>query len=431
VLQLAVAAAALVVFAAAQAWTLSLFPLPLGTILVTGTGLLGVLALAIARPDAAVALGVVLLAVVRVEPAPSDAVFAIVIGLAFVTGRLVIGEIPPVIVWFTGAYLAFNMFSSIEVVDVRRAVHFFSITVYLVLFALWFATYLSSRRRARLVVRAYLAAAVLSALAATTALLVAFPHHELLVYEGARAQGFFKDPLVFAPFLVPAALLLLEELVQPRLLRIGRLAKAFCVTILTVGVLFSFSRAAWLNLALAVTILLAVLALRRGGGRRALAIFVVLVAAAAVSVAALTATGSVGFLEQRTHLQSYDAQRFGAQELGLQEGERYPFGIGPGQFEVVSPVSAHSTYVRAFAEAGLPGLIALAGLFFVTLVLAARNVVHGSDTYGIGSATLLAAWSGLLLNSLVVDTLHWRHLWVIAALIWAGSMRLPAWRLRR
>jgi O-antigen ligase len=86
-------------------------------------------------------------------------------------------------------------------------------------------------------------------------------------------------------------------------------------------------------------------------------------------------------------------------------------------------VSAHSTYIRAFAEAGVPGLFALAGLLLATLVLAARNAVSGSDTYGIGSATLFAAWCGILANGLFVDTLHWRHLWFVAGLIWAGAMR--------
>ena len=49
-----------------------------------GLGLLGSLALALARFDAAVALGVFLLAVVRVEPAPPDLIFAVVIAVAFV-----------------------------------------------------------------------------------------------------------------------------------------------------------------------------------------------------------------------------------------------------------------------------------------------------------------------------------------------------------
>ena len=52
-----------------------------------------------------------------------------------------------------------------------------------------------------------------------------------------------------------------------------------------------------------------------------------------------------------------------------------------------------------------------------------QNVVAGRSTYGIGSAALFGAWCGLLVNSLVVDTLHWRHLWLLAALIWAGLAR--------
>ena len=51
------------------------------------------------------------------------------------------------------------------------------------------------------------------------------------------------------------------------------------------------------------------------------------------------------------------------------------------------------------------------------------NAIAGRDTYGIGSAALLGAWCGLLVNSFVIDTLHWRHLWVVAALIWAGWAR--------
>ena len=46
---------------------------------------------------------------------------------------------------------------------------------------------------------------------------------------------------------------------------------------------------------------------------------------------------------------------------------------------------------------------------------------------GIGSAALLAAWCGLLANSAVIDTLHWRHLWLVAALIWAATV----WSARR
>jgi O-antigen ligase len=87
------------------------------------------------------------------------------------------------------------------------------------------------------------------------------------------------------------------------------------------------------------------------------------------------------------------------------------------------PVETHSTYVRVLVEQGYLGLAVWIVLILATLVLAMRNAVIGRDTWGVGSAALLGAWCGLLFNSAVVDTLHWRHLWLVAALIWAGSMR--------
>jgi hypothetical protein len=68
-------------------------------------------------------------------------------------------------------------------------------------------------------------------------------------------------------------------------------------------------------------------------------------------------------------------------------------------------------------------LATILALIVATLVFAGRNAVIGRDTYGIGSAALLGAWCGLVANSAFVDTLHWRHLWLVAGLIWAGTMR--------
>ena len=38
-------------------------------------------------------------------------------------------------------------------------------------------------------------------------------------------------------------------------------------------------------------------------------------------------------------------------------------------------------------------------------------------------STQLSARGAFLLNGAFVDTLHWRHLWFVAALIWAGASR--------
>ena len=395
-------------------------PLPLPVVLGFGAGLLGTLALALARYDAAVALGVLLLAAVRLEPAPSDLVFGVVIAVAFVTGRLYLERVPLSVTVLVSGFLALNLLAATDAVDGARAVEFFGITLYLGVFGLWLTAYVTSARRARLVLLAYLTGAALSAAVACLALIAPFPGAEAFV-DGPRAQGLFKDPNVFGPFLVPAILILMDETVAPRLLQFRLVTKLALLSVMTIGVVFSFSRAAWLNLAVGTLVLLAVLALRRGGGRRAMTLLIVTLIAGAALFGAVAATSSMEFLTERAALQDYDAQRFGAQASGLEVAAEHPLGIGPGQFEAISDLSAHSTYVRALAEEGVLGVLLLLGLMLLTLGFAARNVALGVDTYGIGSAGLLAAWCGLLANSSFVDTLHWRHLWLVAALIWAGT----------
>jgi O-antigen ligase len=272
------------------------------------------------------------------------------------------------------------------------------------------------------IARGYAFAAVTSALLGSLALLVAFPGAQFLVEDG-RARAFFQDPNVFGPFLVPAALILSEELLAPRVLRASRLTMAIGLLALTLGVLFSFSRGAWLNLAVGTVVMFVIISLRRGGARRAFTFLGVGVCVAALVAGAVAVSGTSGLLGERARPQSYDAERFRAQAVGLEAAVRYPLGAGPGQFEQIAPISAHSTYVRVLAEQGLAGLVTLAALLIFTLGAALRNAFLGRDTYGIGSAALLGAWCGILVNSFFIDTLHWRHLWLVAALIWAGSMR--------
>lgn len=400
-------------------------------VFVIGFGLLALLALAIARYEAAVTLGFCLFGIVVLEPAPADGVFAVVIAVALVTGRFDLARVPMAVFTLLGAFVFLNILSAIEAIDPQVAARFMAITIYLAIFAVWFTSYLDSERRARAVVRAYVAPATFFALVASAALFLPVPGGDLLLrYEGTRATGFFEDPNVFGPFLIPAALILLQEILDPRLLGARRITKVATFLILTGGVLFSYSRAAWVSYAVGLAVLLMVLVMRRGGGRKAFAVLVLLIVTAIGAVATLTFTGSVGFLEQRAKVQAYDTQRFGAQRLGIELAEEYPVGIGPGQFDVRLPISAHSTYVRTLTEQGLIGLVLIAALFLTTLIFAGHNAVLGRDSYGIGSAALLGAWVGLLVNSFVVDTLHWRHLWFVAALIWVGAMRpmgeLPA-----
>lgn len=415
-------AGSLLTVAGALALLLSRYQPPLALVPALGVGVLGTLAFALARYDLAAAFGFLLLGFVRVEPAPTDVVFALVIAVALVTCRFTLRRVPPAATGLIVGFLALNLLSGMEVVDPRRGATFFAITLYLGVFSLWLTNYLDSARRTRLLLRAYLAAAVLSAGLSLLALSVLVPGGDLLV-SGGRAQGLFKDPNVFGPFLVPAALILIDEILAPRLLRANPLTKVILFLVLTMGILFSYSRAAWLNFAVGIVVMFVVLSMRRRGGRRAVVLLAMVLLAAATLTAAATAVGSVDFLQERARLQTYDVGRFEAQLAGFEAAERHPFGIGPGQFEAASEISAHSIYVRTLAEQGVLGVVSVLALMILTLGWATRNAVIGRDTYGLGSTALLGAWCGILANSLFIDTLHWRHLWLIAALIWAGTMR--------
>jgi len=417
-------AACLAVAAASggSAQALAAHPPPLGLLLVGGVSVLAIFALALTAYEAAAVLGFVLIGVVRVEPAPADLVFATLMIVGVVTGRVRLNQCPSIVAVLLGLALAINLFSFIDAVDAARAVRFFAITAYLIVFSVWLTTYATSRGRMRSLLSAYVWGAVAMSAVACLALFISFPASELFVYSvGGRAQGLFKDPNVFGPFLVPALLILTEEILAPRLIRIGRIPKLAAFAILSLGLLLAYSRAAWLNGFVAFAVLLAVLLLRRGGSRRVVAILSVLVGTGMLLGAVVAITGSADFLEQRTRLQDYDADRFGAQSRGLALVAEHPLGLGPGQFDEISPTAAHSLYVRSLAEQGVLGLAVVLLLLAVTLLLAMRNVSLARDTYGLGSATLLAAWCGILANSFFVDTLHWRHLWVVAALIWVGA----------
>ena len=233
----------------------------------------------------------------------------------------------------------------------------------------------------------------------------------------------FQDPNVFGPFLVPAALILIEELLSPRVLRVGRSRRRSALVALTLGVLFSFSRGAWLNLALGVAVMFVVLLLRRGGARRAMAFArrralcrgprrrngcgerVVRVPRRASASTELR-RGALRRAGRGDQCGGAVSARRRARAVRADRADLSAQHLRPGARRAGHRRARHARRAAAL-HAGR----------------SVRNALLGRDTYGIGSAALLGAWCGILANSFFVDTLHWRHLWVVAALIWAGSMR--------
>jgi O-antigen ligase len=377
---------------------------------------------AFARPRATFAAAFFLLGVVRVEPAPTDALFILLILAGVLGGERLRPRVPiPVAVILT-SFVTVTMLSLASAISVSVGLRFEAITVYLAVLAVWLTHALKDPTLVRIGIQAYIWCAAISSVVSILALELHPPGASVLLYANERTMGLFKDPNVFAPYLIVPMAILLEEIGRPRLLGWSTRRNIVFLLILMGGLLFAYSRAAWLNFAIVAVVILGVYALRRAGGRVLVRMLAVLAAVGVAALIALVATGQLGLFESRSKLQGYDNTRFQNQAIAISKSTARVFGHGPGQAPLELVQNAHSTYVETLFESGVVGLALLIALFAATLLCALMMCLRDGDVHGVGSAALLGIWSGHLLNSGVVDTLHWRHAWIVAAFIWLGTV---------
>jgi len=190
------------------------------------------------------------------------------------------------------------------------------------------------------------------------------------------------------------------------------------------GMLLSFSRACWLNFGVAVVIFFAAqLVFATPGAWPRLRTGAIVVIAGAISVFWLSDTAAVSqMLKLRVTsngFQRYDEARFATQTLAWETAQKRPLGIGPGQAEMVFGYATHNMYMRVLSENGWVALIALL-VFLGATVARACSVIRNTRDEWIREVNLvaLACIVGHLANSLVIDTVHWRHIWFVYALPW-------------
>jgi O-antigen ligase len=377
---------------------------------------------AFARPRATFAAAFFLLGVVRVEPAPTDALFILLILAGVLGGERLRPRVPVPIAVVLAAFVSVTMLSLASAISLSVGLRFEAITVYLAILAVWLTHVLRDADLVRLGIRAYIWCGAISSVVSVIALELHPPGATLLLYANERTMGLFKDPNVFAPYLIVPMAILLEEIGRPRLLGWSTRRNVTFLLILMSGLLFAYSRAAWVNFAIAAVVILGVYALRRAGGRAFRRMLAVLAAIGVAALIALVATGQLGLFESRSKLQGYDNTRFQNQAIAISKSTARVFGHGPGQASLELVQNAHSTYVETLFESGVIGIALLVTLFGATLLCALVMAFRDGDVHGVGSAALLGIWAGHLLNSGVVDTLHWRHAWIVAAFIWLGSV---------
>jgi hypothetical protein len=363
-------------------------------------------------------------AIVFIEPSPYEFVTLAAILIFLATGlRLRLVFIPLFILLFL-VNIGYTI-GAAHLMDKAEIANWILTSWYLAVTVAFFAMVLSEDTAARLDLlrRGLIAGGLIAAIAGIAGYFNLVPGgHELLtLYE--RARGTFKDPNVLGAFLVLPALFALQSVVSDGLAKSFRSAIAF--GIMSLGILLAFSRAAWGLLAITSAFMLALMVLTSQSHRQRSRIIAMSVAAAVLVVVLLVVLLSLDsvaeMFRQRASLgQSYDEGRFGRfgrHILGAHMALDLPFGIGPLQFTKFFPEDTHNSYLNAFMSGGWISGICYPALVLITAIMGFRHVfirVPWQRAY----LAIFAAFLGTVGESLIIDTDHWRHFWMMLGAMW-------------
>lgn len=373
---------------------------------------------------------IALAGVVYWEPAPYDALLigAVIllplVGLAPFTRGLSIYLILLCGI-VAGGFIAATQASVLDV-PVTHVV----ITLYLALSSVILAAFVADNPAAnvRLIMSAYMVAALVAASAALIGYFDVVPGAFDIFTEFGRARGTFKDPNVLGAFLVPALLYAFNVVLNARFVRACLWALA--MPILLLGTLLSFSRGAWLNLLVGLAVYCFFTFIIASSNRERIKLVISIVLAGIVAVGVLAAAQTIPRVaeitgERATFEQSYDVGhegRFAGQRKAVTLVATHPLGIGALEFgRAHHHEDVHEVYLNMFLNTGWIGGTLYIFLVAMTLVLGLRLVL--ADRGGDGVRTVLvAAFFGMALEGGVIDTDHWRHFYLIMAMIWGMAL---------
>ncbi len=363
-------------------------------------------------------------ALVFIEPSPYEVISFVAIAVFAIGGLTFSMALMPPAILLVLINLGYTISSAALLGESGILIWLFA-SWYLALTAVFFAAALTVNTQARLeaLMRGCLIAGVIAAVAGVAGYFRLVPGATdlLLLYD--RARGTFKDPNVFGAFLILPAMLALQMVV------VGRAGQAFrgaCLLgLFTVGILLSFSRAAWglLGLCGALTLLLLLITTRSAHQRlRIVLIGAAGIAAMSLLVSALMSMDSVAeLLKQRMSFeQEYDVGqlgRFGRHALGAVLALEVPLGIGPLQFSKIFPEDPHNSYLNAFMSGGWLAGVAYPTLVLLSLAYGFRYLLVATPWQPVMIA-VYAAYAGMALESFIIDSDHWRHIFLLLGVLW-------------
>lgn len=369
-----------------------------------------------------VTFGVLLSGFVIAEPAPHDVFMATLIGLWFLFGLKISRSVAPLvallILFMTGGILSLTVMS-----DLAGGPMYMAVSGFLALTAIFYAAIIEARHeRLKLIFDAWAAAGVLTALLGILGYFGVIPGAQnFTLYD--RAKGAFQDPNVFGPFLVAPSIYLMHRLLTERITTAP--VKAAAILVMALGLFLSFSRAAWaLYLFCACALVLLMLLKERTGAFR-LKILVLALGGALLMIAALVVALQIpqvaDLFSNRTQLvQDYDGGhlgRFARHKIGFLMSMEKPLGIGPMVFSTIFPEDEHNIWLKCLTSYGWLGFASYVTLIVWTVTMGFRFLLLDRPW----QPYLMIAWIVLIGHAAignVIDTDHWRHVYLLLGVIW-------------
>ena len=361
------------------------------------------------------------------EPAPYELMMAALLGIWYLFGlKLQRTTLPLLVAMFlfaTGGFLATS-----QMPDLSSGLIYMAVTFFLGLTSVFFASVIhDDMGRLRLVFRAYLAAAIITSLLGIIGYFGVVPGFEVFT-RYSRAMGAFEDPNVFGPFLVLPTLYLIYGLLT-RSISLAPIRLA-ALAILLVGILLSFSRAAWGLVVISTLMMYLVLLLNEQDTKQRLKFVVLAIAGVAFVVILLTIALqfeaiSKLFEVRAKAVQDYDGQRLGRfarHAIGFNMAVETPLGLGPLEFGKIFGEETHNIWLKSLLGYGWLGFVSYLTMVLWTLIGGFKLLFRPRPW----QAYFIIAYSvffGHIVIGWVIDVDHWRHLYLIIGLIW-GCMAL-------
>lgn len=375
----------------------------------------------------AVALAVLLSGFVLREPAPYELFLVVLIPIWALFGLRISRHVAPLLLLLVlfniGGLIAMS-----QMRDLGPAPLYIAVSLFLAFTSVFFAAIIEAQPKIlSIIFKTWVLTAVVTATLGILGYFHAIPGAELFTrYD--RAAGAFEDPNVFGPYLALPGLFLLH-----RVMTAGGRSAVLAVApllIIVLGIFLSFSRGAWGLFILSALLTTVALIIHNQRGLIRLRILIMCVAAMLVLVVgisiALQIPAIADLLLQRAQLvQEYDGARLGRfarHFIGLELAMERPLGIGPLVFGQIYGQDTHNIWLKALLDYSWVGFASYVILIVWSLAGGFR-ILFRTRPWQPYLLCTYAAFVGHLALGTLIDTDHWRHLYLIIGMLW-GMMAL-------